>query len=537
MRRDDRLAVAALFAVWTAAVVLVDPRADAPILDDWCYAVSVEQLLQGLPFRVSPWSSTFPPLQLWWGTLFTWLGGFSYTTLRVSTLVLWLAGTLGAYGGLRALGTRLGAALVGALTLFLYPVGFVLAFSFMTDVPFVALALLALWALVAGLRRERSGTIVLGLVLAMLAFLVRPVAIALPSGLFLGAFALERRDLRRRAVTFALGAIVTMAVAAVLAARLFPWAGDGGAQYRVMQLAFILEVPPAVYVEAGLSMLAHVGLAILPVLVAYGPPPRRGTWIMAALFVASAAVVSHFAKASVSALKFAHTMSVEELGAARPLLQGAPPRGSVGVALAAVATAVGLVGAAVLLGRLATALRPGGWLRRPEWLCVAGFGLGSLGLCFVLWFFYDRYYLPLVVTAVALALADAAVTVAPWRRGLGVALLLALALLDMTGTRDELAYARAVTAAAADLRARGVPELDLDAGYPENGWHLYAHPARLPPGKRPERDVPHVTATADGLPWVIANAPLPGYRVVRTVEIPTWWAYTDRIYVLRADAS
>jgi hypothetical protein len=48
--------------------------------------------------------------------------------------------------------------------------------------------------------------------------------------------------------------------------------------------------------------------------------------------------------------------------------------------------------------------------------------------------------------------------------------------------------------------------------------------------------VPHVTAKADGLPWVIANAPLPGYRVERTVEIPTWWAYTDRIYVLRRTA-
>jgi hypothetical protein len=110
-----------------------------------------------------------------------------------------------------------------------------------------------------------------------------------------------------------------------------------------------------------------------------------------------------------------------------------------------------------------------------------------------------------------------------------------LAAIDVTGTRDMLAYAWTVTSTAAELRAAGVPETALDAGYAENGWRLYAHPERLPPGKDPTLDVPHVTSKADGLPWVIANAPLTGYRVERTVQVPTWWAYTDRIYVLRRD--
>src|SRR5262245_6863486 len=111
VRRDDLRAVAALVAVWAVAVVVVDPRADVSILDDWCYAISVEQILNGQGFHVSPWSSTFPPVQIWWGTLFAWLGGFSFTSLRMSTLVLWLVGTLGSYGGLRELGCRAGTAL------------------------------------------------------------------------------------------------------------------------------------------------------------------------------------------------------------------------------------------------------------------------------------------------------------------------------------------------------------------------------------------------------------------------------------------
>jgi hypothetical protein len=535
VRRDDLRAVAALVAVWAAAVVLVDPRADVSILDDWCYAISVEQILNGQGFHVSPWSSTFPPVQLWWGTLFAWLGGFSFTALRMSTLTLWLVGTLGSYGGLRELGCGASAALFGALTVLLYPIGFVLAFSFMSDIPFVAFSLLSLAMLVGGLRHAREETIAAGLGLSFVAFFVRPVAIALPAGLFVGAFALESKALRRRSILFAIATIVLMAFTSTALTRLFPWGGDGGVQYRVMRLSFIFLVPPVVYVEAGLSMLAHVGLALVPVLVAFGPAPRRGTWLTAGVLIALAAVVSQLADSAVSALKFAHTVSLEELGAARPLLQGAPPRGAGGDMLALVATGIGLTGAAVLLGRLANALRPGRWLRRPEWVCVAGFGLATMGLCFVLWFFYDRYYLPLVVSSVMLSLAEAAVPVSSWRRSLGALALGALALLDVTGTRDMLAYQRAVTGTAAELRADGVPELDLDAGYVENGWRLYAHPERLPPGKTFTLDVPHVTSKADGLPWVIANAPLPGYHVAWTVEVSTWWAYTHRIYVLRND--
>ena len=511
-------------------VGLVDQRADVPIIDDWTYAESIERLLHGGGFAVSAWSSTFPAAQIWWGTLFAWIGGFSFTVLRLSTLVLWLVATLATYAGARVLGCRPAPALVGALGLSAYPVLFVLAFSFMTDVPFVAASAVSLAALAAGLRERRLAWIAVGLLCAVVAFFVRPVAIALPAGLLLGALALDDRILRRRAALLAVATAVVMAVSSVAAARFFPVAGEGGVAYRVERLRYVLFISPRIYLEAAFSMLAHVGLAIAPVLIAVGARPSRRVWWTAAALGAAAMVVSRLATTPVSALKWAHTMNVAELGAARPLLQGATPPGAVGTAIETLATVVGLVAAAELLGRLARGLRPHGWLRTPAWACVAGFGLASAGLCFVLWFFYDRYYLPLVLAAALLVLPEARSPRAPT-----VLLFAALLVLDVTGTRDMLAYARAVSATAAELRAAGVPEIDLDAGYPENGWRLYSHPERMPPGSVLARDVPHVTASADGIPWVIANAPLAGYRVERVVPVPTWWARGDRIYVLRAE--
>lgn len=530
------LAPAALVLYWVGAALLVDPRADVPLIDDWTYAMSVERLLAGKGLVVASWSSTFPPAQIAWGALFTVAGGFSYTTLRVSMLVLAALGTLGLYGLLGALGCARRSALVGALTLAVYPVAFVLSFSFMTDVAMVAATIASLWGIVAGLGGAR-GRLELGLVLAVVAFLVRPVAIALPAAVLVTAALHRTLPQRGRAVVLALAAVAAMAVATALAPRYWLAAagGEGGLAYRLERLRWIFLVSPVVYGEALLSMLAHLGLAVLPALVATAPSPRRWPLRTALALIAAAIAVSAVAPQAVAALRPRATWSTQELGAARPLLVGALPYGGVRFAIAQVATALGLVAAACLLARGTRGLGAGGALRAPAGTCVTVFALLSAGLCFALWFFYDRYYLPIVPAAIAIVLVvsptEAETRVDRRREALAGALLVALFALDVSGTRDMLDYARAVDGALVRLIAGGAAWRDVDAGYAENGWNLYARPERLPPGADVDRDVPHVTAAAD-LPYVIANEPLAGYVVRDTVPIARRWAATDRLYVL-----
>ena len=527
-------AAALLVGLWLVAAALVDPRADVPLLDDWTYAFSVERLLAGTGFAVSSWSSTFPPAQIAWGTLFAALGGFSFTTLRLSTLVLAALGTVAFHALLRALGCSAGRALVGALTLALYPVFFVLSFTFMTDVATVAALVASLAAIVRGLEGVRRG-LETGLALALVGFLVRPVAVAIPLAV-LATAALQRALPRRsRAAVLAVATLAAMAAVSAIAPRywLHVAGGEGGLAYRLERLRWILLVSPLVYAEALLSMLAHLGLAILPVLVASGSP-RRFPLRAALLLGLAALAVSAAAPHMVAALRPRATWSVLELGAARPLLLGGVPESGVRRALAAGATVVGLGAAAALLARIGRGLRRGGALRAAAGSCVALYGAFSIGLCFVFWFFYDRYYLPLVPAAIAIALvADgaAAAPLVPRRATVAATLLAALLLLDVSGTRDMLEYARAVGDARARLVAAGIPWRDIEAGYAENGWNLYDHPERLAPGESVDRDVPHVTAATD-LPYAIANAPLAGYTVRETLPVRSRWAATDRVYVL-----
>jgi hypothetical protein len=83
------------------------------------------------------------------------------------------------------------------------------------------------------------------------------------------------------------------------------------------------------------------------------------------------------------------------------------------------------------------------------------------------------------------------------------------------------------------LEARGVPAPDIDAGYPLNGWRLYAHPENLPPGADRRYDVPFVTS-AGKTPYVIANYPLPDADVIEVVPLPrATWQTTHELYVVK----
>jgi len=548
-RRSSLIAAAVLLG-WTVATLLVDPRADVPLIDDWTYAMSVERLLAGGGLRVPAWSSTFPPAQIAWGALFTALAGFSYTVLRISTLVLAVLATLAFHALLRALGCARGHALVGALTLALYPVMFVLSFTFMTDVPMLAGVVASLWAIITGLPRPhassttdpgyRGAWIGVGLALAVVASLVRPVAIAVPAALLVTLVTGGARRGRAQALVLLAIALVTTAAAMALAGRYWTGAaeGEGGLGYRIERLRYLLLVSPRVYAEALLSMLAHLGLAAAPALLATAPPPRRWPWRLAVVLVVAAMGVSLLAPQAVDALKPRATWSVQELGAARPLLVGELPYGGMRRVLGLAATGIGLLAAACLVVRTSVGLRSGGPLRSVHGTLLLAFGAISLALCFALWFFYDRYYLPLVPVVIALALGSNG-REPPDTRQRGPALhtvaagtvLAGLLALDVSGVRDMLAFARTVDGVLGGLVASGVPWRQIDAGYAENGWHLYAHPENLPPGADVERDVPHVTVGGD-LPYAIANGPLPGYAIREIVPLPRLWASTDRVYVL-----
>jgi hypothetical protein len=86
---------------------------------------------------------------------------------------------------------------------------------------------------------------------------------------------------------------------------------------------------------------------------------------------------------------------------------------------------------------------------------------------------------------------------------------------------------------AGELEASGIPPWDIDAGYPLDGWRLYAHPERLPPGSNRQSDVPFVTSNRL-THYSITNSPLLQSEVLRIVPLRrASWQATRVVYVVR----
>jgi len=152
-RTADRAAIAAILLFFLLSALLVNPLFDTPIYDDWGYGKAVKTLLEEGRLHFT-WTATSLLFQVLVGALFCVPFGFSFSVLHMVTLLFSVCGILTLYGWLRHFGRgpleSLLAALATATTLFYFH----FTFSFMNDIPALAMTLLALWLIS---RAERTG--------------------------------------------------------------------------------------------------------------------------------------------------------------------------------------------------------------------------------------------------------------------------------------------------------------------------------------------------------------------------------------------
>jgi len=158
------LVIAAFFAL---SVAVISPAGDFPLNDDWSYGEAVRTFLQTGKF-VMPTVCAAGFLHILWGSLFCQLAGFSYESLRWSSLVASLLGAWAFYLTLRSCRLRIREALFLSLLYAGNPIMINLAFGFMSDS--TALALLCAYFLLLVLSiRKGSRILVLASMLTLLA--------------------------------------------------------------------------------------------------------------------------------------------------------------------------------------------------------------------------------------------------------------------------------------------------------------------------------------------------------------------------------
>ena len=343
---NDLLALTAIAALFAVSWLLIWPRADVPVIDDWVYAWSVEHLLKTGRLQVLEFSAIYPLAQIAWGALFARIAGFSFVALRLSTVVLSIFGCWAVYLTLRELACRPTTSLLGACALALDPVFFAFSFSFMTDVPFVDFSAMAVYFYVSAVRRERPARLWIGGALSLAAFLVRPIGIALP--LTVVPALLWRRDalsaVRRAALPVAVPLLAMAGLQVVIPRALgsLDWLA-----IRTDQLRWVSSISLRTYAVWTIRVVLEAVFPLAPLLLA-----TLARWRQAALVGAIALLLivpMQRARGEIlTPVPDWQTWSMQDIGA-RALIAGDAPASAWSARVMPIARGLGLVTLAALL--------------------------------------------------------------------------------------------------------------------------------------------------------------------------------------------
>jgi Dolichyl-phosphate-mannose-protein mannosyltransferase len=524
----DPICIALLCIVWILAAVIVNPRGDFPLNDDWAYGPAVRILLEEGDLRFSDWTAPNLIAQVLWGAMFCLPTGFSFTTLRVSTLVLGLIGVVATYGLLRESRAREGLSLFGALVLAFNPIYFSLSFTFMSDVPFVAVAAASSWLYMRGLRRGSQLHIAGGLFLAGAAILIRQVGLALVLA-FAPAY-LVRYGLSIRRL---IGAVVMVAGGIALQNGYEAWLrksgrlpANFGAQIDILQTQ-LYHGSPSFFSDAvtiTFYSLAYLGVFLFSLLVVTQWPAlcRRSPAPLIVL-IGIAAIIMAMLLASAKSMPFYHNIIHKGgLGCCEEDPSKAPQF------FWSLVTFFSILGAfLLLLGLLRSFVITVLPETNPQDRSLLIFGLLSTATAFAplpmlgLGFhgFYDRYliaFLPwlmlvLVANSQALKHSDGSRVA----KITGAVTLCLLSMFTIAATHDYLSANRARWVALNRLlnEYRVNPE-DIDGGFEFNGFYLY----NIPHAHHPEYCC-NWFVTRD---YLVTYSPKPEYKVLEKIHVPQW---------------
>ena|SRR5437867_3541162 len=116
----DAAILAGMAILWVLMVVVTNPAGNFPLNDDWVYAKTVKMLLEEGRLERHGFANYLG--QVPWGVLCSMPFGFSFTALRIGSLLLGLTGAWAVYGLLREAGANRTVSAIGGATLAVNPV-------------------------------------------------------------------------------------------------------------------------------------------------------------------------------------------------------------------------------------------------------------------------------------------------------------------------------------------------------------------------------------------------------------------------------
>ena len=528
--RKNLVSLGFLTFVWLLIVFLVNPIGDFPLNDDWAYAKTVQSLLRG-NLQLTDWAPASQVAQIAWGALFCLPFGFSFTALRLSTLVLGWVGVLITFAIAREMGAGRTVALLAALLVLVNPAYLNSSFTFMTDVPFYAFCALAIFFFVRALRKIENPNALLGTLFATIATLTRQFGVVLPLAFALASLA--KNGINRKSLVRAVWPLVTVGSSLVIFQTWLSVTGRLPQMYKdqageLMKLFSVEGLSKILPVLAPTTL--YVGLYLFPwlILVAARSWRKRSTPVIASglLFaVAMYGIVSVRRPLADGLIPNIFAGVLYDIGTGFPILKDTftlwlPHMPKAPIAFWIIVTTLGALGAALLAYFLTLAFRT----RKDERGTVV-FAVSGCLIYFLLLAprsaSYDRYFLFFLPLVMILALVQPETSPETSKgskilwTSIAFTLTLAYSAFSVASTHDYLAWNRVRW----DALNKGLAEgrfttKNMDGGFEFGGWYSYDSKYKALPGKSwwwVDRD-----------DFAIAFGPIEGYQIYERHPFDRW---------------
>lgn len=199
-----------LALIYIGIVLFVSPIFEFPLNDDVVYAEAVKNLVNYHELKLSDWIAVSFIFQLMYGAAATLPFGFSFSVLRLTTLVWSFVGASTVYLVLRELGFSKPASMWGSLLLVTNPIYLNLSYTFMTDVPFLSSTFLGILFYIRGIKRDSNSLLFVGSCAAAAAALIRQQSLVLPMAVLIYYVTVSERKLLNAKRVLVIGSVPTI---------------------------------------------------------------------------------------------------------------------------------------------------------------------------------------------------------------------------------------------------------------------------------------------------------------------------------------
>ena len=527
----DFRAVLCLCCLTMFLVIIVPPGFEVALDDSWNFAGPTEHFLETGHPEFNPFNSAAAVLHILWGGMFGIIFGPSFTVFRVSNIIMALLCAITLYFTLKRAGAGEKLAFIGAAVFAANPVMMVVSYTYQSDIVFLFLAFLATLFFLKYIESHNHAHLLVASLIGALSIWSKLHGVLIGIGALV-YFLIDRKEAGIRRARW-----ITLIVPTA-----FSWFLFKSAKTILHPVSTTLDGKTAEFIERLGSvatwgtegvwrfffMIVALGIYLLPLLAGWLFVPRKEDdppiWLHGVIgvvwFVLIGVGWTLLGKGVDGTYPF-HSSMLRELPAM--------PETWFHTLLTWIAWPAG-----ALLGYHLTLAALDAIKNKGAQLLLFALLLPQMLILVPIKLFMDRYFLVLLGLVVLILVKRYA--------GLKFRFWVAMVLIVFYfffGAARINQYSQANIAqweGAARLMSRGVPSLNIDAGYPWTGYHNYLH----------SRQHPDIDFSRPGDNWYIFELckstdvqylvtywpPPPEFEIIEMIEYDTWFAEEPgRVYV------